>query len=60
MSEKRLQQLMQRHARLDREVAEENRRPMPDEARLARLKKLKLALKDEIATIQSGGNVLAA
>lgn len=37
------------HRRLDLEIAEEQRRRSPDEVRLARLKKFKLAVKDRLA-----------
>ena len=36
--------LKRRHARLDHELAAERARRMPDPARVARLKKLKLAV----------------
>lgn len=39
-----------KHAGLDRRIAEETRRPSPDQTRLHDLKKQKLRLKEEIAT----------
>ncbi|MBM3491327.1 MAG: DUF465 domain-containing protein [Alphaproteobacteria bacterium] len=41
--------LRSHHQDLEAELAEEMRRPHPDEARIAELKKKKLRLKDEIA-----------
>ena len=40
-----------KHATIDRKIAEESRRPMPDAAILAGLKKQKLHLKEEIAAL---------
>ena len=40
-----------KHAGLDARIAEENQRPHPDSATLARLKKEKLKLKEAIAGI---------
>jgi hypothetical protein len=37
-----------KHAGLDRRIAEESRRPMPDALVIAELKKQKLRLKEEI------------
>lgn len=39
-----------KHAGLDRRIAEETQRPLPDQAMLHDLKKQKLRLKEEIAT----------
>ncbi len=41
--------LEQKHAGLDARIAEESQRPMPDAALVARLKKEKLRIKEEIA-----------
>jgi hypothetical protein len=41
--------LMSKHADLDARISEENQRPQPDMATLARLKKEKLKLKEEIS-----------
>ncbi len=38
-----------KHARLDKRIADETHRPMPDAIRLAELKKQKLKIKEEIA-----------
>ena len=40
--------LTAKHASLDQRITEENLRPFPDMATLARLKKEKLRLKDEL------------
>lgn len=40
-----------KHAMLDRRIAEEAHRPMPNTAMLADLKKQKLRLKEEIANL---------
>lgn len=52
MSDTHLDYLRREHARLDAEIAREARRPRPDELLIARLKKLKLALKDQLASWQ--------
>jgi hypothetical protein len=41
--------LQREHARLDGEVRVEERRPLPDQLLVARLKKLKLAIRDQMA-----------
>lgn len=43
--------LMSKHADLDARITQENQRPQPDMATLARLKKEKLKLKEEISGI---------
>jgi len=43
-----LNYLRREHARLEGEIATETRRASPDQILLARLKKLKLAVKDQI------------
>lgn len=40
-----------KHAGLDRRIADETHRPMPDPLVLAELKKQKLKLKEEIASL---------
>ena len=40
--------LQKRHAELDRQLEDEQARPMPDSAVIADLKRQKLALKDQI------------
>ena len=49
MASAHLASLTARHAKLDESVAAETRRPMPDQARLAQLKREKLKLKEEIS-----------
>lgn len=41
--------LRREHARLDDEISRELRRPAPDQILIARLKKLKLGIKDQMA-----------
>lgn len=50
MSENHLAYLRREHARLEAEIDREARRPRPDELLIARLKKLKLAVKDQLAS----------
>lgn len=49
MSSKHIDYLRREHARLDAEIAREAQERRPDEVLIARLKKLKLAVKDQIA-----------
>lgn len=49
MSENYLNYLRREHARLDAEIRKEERERCPDQVLIARLKKLKLAVKDQIA-----------
>ena len=51
MQNAHLSALETKHAGLDARIAEENQRPHPDSATLARLKKEKLRLKEAIAGI---------
>jgi hypothetical protein len=44
--------LKAKHARLDRELREEQLRPMPDSVVIASLKREKLKLKDEMARLE--------
>jgi hypothetical protein len=53
MSERFLHYLEREHARLERRIAEEARRPRPDDIEMARLKKAKLLVKDQIARWQA-------
>jgi hypothetical protein len=46
--ETRLESLKSRHASLERCIAEEDTRPLPDSEALARLKREKLRLKEEM------------
>jgi hypothetical protein len=48
MANAHLASLTARHARLDESVTAETRRPLPDQAKLAQLKREKLKLKEEI------------
>lgn len=48
MTDKYLDYLYREHARLEDEIRTERKRLHPDEMQIARLKKLKLALKDQI------------
>jgi hypothetical protein len=41
--------LIARHAGLDARIADESRRPLPDQAVIARLKKQKLRIKESLA-----------
>src|SRR3546814_20431191 len=49
MSNNHLNYLRREHARLDAEIQREERQVRPDEVLIARLKKLKLAVKDQMA-----------
>ncbi len=49
MSSKHIEYLRREHARLEAEIDREARQRRPDEVLIARLKKLKLAVKDQIA-----------
>jgi hypothetical protein len=45
--------LKAQHAELERELNEENSRPMPDAAHVAELKREKLRLKDEMSRLET-------
>lgn len=49
MSETFLRYLEREHARLENEIADRQRRLWPDQAEIARLKKAKLLVKDQLA-----------
>jgi hypothetical protein len=51
----RLRALEERHAALERQIAEEDGRPRPDDAELARLKREKLRVKEEIERLRREG-----
>lgn len=53
MSERYLHYLQREHARLEDAIDRERQRPLPDQLQLARLKKLKLAVRDQIAEIEA-------
>ena len=50
----RMDSLKARHAGLEAEIAEENKRPHPDDGVIHALKKEKLKVKDEIARLERG------
>jgi len=47
----RVNSLRVKHQSLEREIEEENARPRPDDLEIARLKKEKLQIKDQIANL---------
>jgi hypothetical protein len=49
MSDRFVEYLEREHARLESELARASRQMVPDQMLIARLKKLKLAVKDQIA-----------
>lgn len=49
-----IQSLSQKHAALEESIAEEMKRPLPDEGRIAALKRQKLRLKEELSRLPSG------
>ncbi len=53
MTDRYLEYLSREHARLEYEIRLESKRPRPDEVLIARLKKLKLALKDQMQSCAS-------
>jgi hypothetical protein len=58
---KHIHYLRREHARLEAEIDREARQRVPDEVLIARLKKLKLAVKDQIAawSSETGGSRVA-
>lgn len=48
----RIENLKRRHALLDEEIGGEIQRPVPDQATISELKKEKLKLKEEIASLE--------
>ncbi len=50
--ESRLESLKSRHAVLERNIADEDLRPMPDSTALSRLKREKLRLKEEMERVR--------
>ena len=61
MSERFLHYLRREQARLQAAIDRELERVLPDQLQLARLKKLKLAVRDQIAEVEmSGSNTKAA
>lgn len=55
MTDRYLEYLSREHARLEDEIRLESKRPRPDEVLIARLNKLKLALKDQMQAWSSSG-----
>lgn len=55
-----LNYLRREHARLEGEIAKEAKRAFPDQVQLARLKKLKLAVKDQITQNEEETRQVAA
>jgi len=51
----RLRALEEKHAAMERRILDEDSRPMPDADELARLKREKLRLKEEIERIRNDG-----
>lgn len=49
--QERIDALKDKHHSLELAIEEENRRPRPDDVEIARLKKQKLMIKDEIASL---------
>ena len=60
MSNRFLAYLEREHSRLERLVADEARKLRPNDIELARLKKLKLAVKDQISAWQHDSGALAS
>ena len=56
MANAHLASLTARHAALDASVAAETRRPQPDQTRLARLKREKLKVKEEVEAARSAAS----
>ncbi|WP_457486859.1 YdcH family protein [Teichococcus aerofrigidensis] len=54
MQQPRLRSLQERHAHLERQIAEEGNRPQPDAGALGRLKLAKLRLKEEMQRLRPG------
>lgn len=52
MQQPRLRSLQERHAALERQIAEEGSRPQPDSNALGRLKLAKLRLKEEMQRLR--------
>lgn len=52
MQQPRLRSLQERHATLERQIADEGNRPQPDSGALVRLKQAKLRLKEEMQRLR--------
>ena len=59
MSDRFLKYLEREHERLEAALHEQRSRPIPDEAAMMRLKKQKLAIKDQIAQWQRDCSIAA-
>lgn len=51
--DERIQSLKLRHSQLENELDQENHRPHPDDLHIAEIKRQKLKLKDEIASLST-------
>jgi len=51
--QERIDELKAKHQNLEQALEEENHRPHPDDIQIATLKKQKLAIKDEIASLEA-------
>ena len=60
MSERFVDYLRREHARLEESIERERQRPVPDQLQLARLRKLKRAVRDQIAEIAGVSETRAA
>ncbi len=49
-----IEALRVKHVTLKQEIDEENQRPHPDDLRITELKRQKLRIKDEIASLETG------
>lgn len=48
----RIEELSNRHRRLDQEISDEQKRPAADEVKLHHLKRKKLKIKEELVTLR--------
>jgi len=51
-TEAHIAQLKEKHSQLEHEIEEEEQHPYPDTIKLSEMKREKLRIKDEIATIE--------
>lgn len=56
----RIVSLTEKHRNLDRILHDEQTRPFPDEARIKEIKRRKLALKDQLASLDHSGAIRSA
>lgn len=52
--EERIEALKAKHKALEAAIEQENNRPHPDDVQISTLKKQKLRIKDELATLATG------